>query len=77
MLSFNIILYENEILFQVKEIKDKLKTESAIYKNKYSFDELKKMSNYFSVINNLDKIFESLKKNFEKNKDIISLEKEN
>ena len=34
------------------------------------------MSRYFSVLNNLDMIFESLKKNFEKNKDIISLEKD-
>ena len=76
VLSFNIILYEEEILFKVKEIKDNLKTESATYKKDYSLNELKEMSRYFSVLNNLDMIFESLKKNFEKNKDIISLEKD-
>ena len=32
VLSFNLILYEEEILFKVKEIKDNLKTESALYK---------------------------------------------
>ena len=73
--SFRIILYEDEILFQIKEIKDNLKTESSIYKKNYTLDELKKESSYFAFLNNLDKIFESLNKNFEKNKDIISLEK--
>ena len=76
VLSFNIILYEEEILFKVKEIKDNLKTESAIYKKDYSLDELKEMSDYFTALKNLDKIFDSLKKNIEKNKDIISLEKD-
>ena len=76
VLSFNLILYEEEILFKVKEIKDNLKTESALYKKNYSLDELKEMSDYFSVLKNLDKIFESLKKNIEKNKDIIFLEKD-
>ena len=47
VLSFNIILYEEEILFKVKEIKDNLKTESAIYKKDYSLNELKEMSRYF------------------------------
>ena len=76
VLSFNIILYEDEIIFNVKELKDNLKSESASYKKNYSFEELKYTSNYFTFINNLEKIYESLKKNFEKNKDIISLEKD-
>ena len=76
VLSFNIILYEDEIIFNVKELKDNLKSESASYKKNYSFEEFKYTSNYFTFINNLEKIFESLKKNFEKNKDIISLEKD-
>ena len=76
VLSFNIILYEDEILFQVKETKDNLKTESSFYKKNYSLEELKTMSGYFSLLKNLDKIFESLKKNIGKNKDNISLEKD-
>ena len=75
VLSFNINLYEDEISFQVKEIKDNLKTDSALYKQNYLLNELKEISEYFSVLNNVDKIFESLKKNIEKKKDIISLEK--
>ena len=31
-LSFNIILYEDEIIFNIKELKDNLKSESASYK---------------------------------------------
>ena len=76
ILSFNIILYEDEILFEIKEIKDNLKTESALYKKNYSLEELKTVSGYFSLLKNLDKIFESLKKNIEKNKENISLEKD-
>ena len=76
VLSFNIILYEDEILFEVKEMKDNLKTESAFFKKNYSLEELKTMSGYFSLLKNLDKIFESLKKNIEKNKENISLEKD-
>ena len=76
VLSFNIILYEDEIIFNVKELKDNLKSESASYKKNYSLEEIKYTSNYFTFINNLEKIFESLKKNFEKNKDFISLEKD-
>ena len=76
ILSFNIILYEDEILFEIKEIKDNLKTESAFYKKNYSLEELKAVSGYFSLLKNLDKIFESLKKNIEKNKENISLEKD-
>ena len=56
ILSFNIILYEDEIIINVKE--------------------LKTVSGYFSLLKNLDKIFESLKKNIEKNKENISLEKD-
>ena len=37
VLSFNIILYEDEIIFNVKELKDNLKSESASYKKNYSF----------------------------------------
>ena len=76
ILSFNIILYEDEILFEIKEIKDNLKTESALYKKNYSLEELKDMGAYFTALKNLDKIFESLKKNIEKNKENISLEKD-
>ena len=76
VLSFNIILYEDEILFNVKELKDNLKSESASYKKNYSLEELKYTSNFFGFLNNLEKIFDILKKNFEKNKDIISLEKD-
>ena len=76
VLSFSIILYEDEILLQVKEIKDNLKTESAFYKKNYILNELKNESNYFTFLNNLVKIFVSLKNNFEKKKDIISLEKD-
>ena len=76
VLSFNIILYEEEILFQAKEIKDNLKSESALYKKNYLLNELKDMSSYFFILKNLDKIYASLKNNFEKNKDIISLEKD-
>ena len=76
VLSFNIILYEDEILFQAKEIKDNLKSESALYKKNYLLNELKDMSSYFFILKNLDKIYASLKNNFEKNKDIISLEKD-
>ena len=76
VLSFNIILYEDEILFEVKEMKDNLKTESAFFKKNYSLEELKTMSVYFTALKNLDKIFESLKKNIEKNKENISLEKD-
>ena len=60
VLSFNIILYEDEIIFNVKELKDNLKSESASYKKNYSFEEFKYTSNYFTFINNLEKIFESL-----------------
>ena len=76
VLSFNIILYEDEIIFNVKELKDNLKSESASYKKNYSLEELKYTSNFFGFLNNLEKIFDILKKNFEKNKDIISLEKD-
>ena len=34
VLSFNIILYEDEIIINVKELKDNLKSESASYKKK-------------------------------------------
>ena len=34
VLSFNIILYEDEIIINVKELKDNLKSESAFYKKK-------------------------------------------
>ena len=43
-----------------KELKDNLKSESASYKKNYSFEEFKYTSNYFTFINNLEKIFESL-----------------
>ena len=39
-------------------------------------EEFKYTSNFFAFINNLDKIFDFFKKNFEQNKDIISLEKD-
>lgn len=76
VLSFNIILYEDEIIFNVKELKDNLKLESTSYKKNYSFEEIKYINNFFGYLNNLDKIFYIFRKNFEKNKDIISLEKE-
>ena len=76
VLSFNIILYEYEIIINVKELKDNLKSESASYKKNYSLEELKYASNFFVYINNLEKIFDFFQKNFEKNRDIISLEKD-
>ena len=76
VLSFNIILYEDEIIFHIKELKDNLKSESASYKKNYSLEELKYASNFFGYINNLEKIFDFFQKNFEKNRDIISLEKD-
>ena len=60
VLSFNIILYEDEIILNVKELKDNLKSESDSYKKNYSFEEFKYNSNYFTFIHNLEKIFESL-----------------
>ena len=48
VLSFKIILYEDEIIFNVKELKDNLKSESASYKKNYSLEELKYTSNYFT-----------------------------
>ena len=75
VLSFNINLYEDEISFQVKEIKDNLKTELTLYKQNYLLNELKEISEYFSFLNSVNKIFESLKRNVVKKKDIISLEK--
>ena len=76
VLFFNIISNEDEIIFNVKELKDNLKSESASYKKNYSLEELKYTSNFFGFLNNLEKIFDIFKKNFEKNKDIISLEKD-
>ena len=76
VLSFNIILYEDEIIFNIKKLKDNLKSESASYKKNYSFEELKYTSNFFAFINGLEKIFDFFKKNFGNKKDIISLEKD-
>ena len=76
VLSFNIILYEDEIIFNIKELKDNLKSESASYKKNYSLEELKYVSNFFAFLNNLEKIFDFFKKNFDNKKDMISLEKD-
>ena len=77
VLSFNLILYEKEIQLKVKEIKDNLKTESSFYEKKYDLKELTEISSYFSILKTLEKIYESMKKNFEKNKESVSLEKSN
>ena len=77
VLSFNLILYEKEIQLKVKEIKDNFKTESSFYEKKYGLKELTEMSSYFSILKTLEKIYESMKKNFDKNKESVSLEKSN
>ena len=49
VLYFNIILYENEIMINVKGLKDNLKSEVASYKKNYSLEELKYKSKFFCI----------------------------
>ena len=77
ILSFMIILYEEEIDINIKEVQDNLNTEKSFYQKYFTFEEFAKINKFFEFYRNLNNIFESLKKNFENNKDTISLEKEN
>ena len=76
-LSFSLILYENEINIQIKEVEDKLNTISPLYEIAFTHNDFKKMNKFFEILPNLKMIFNLLKKTFEQNKDTISLENEN
>ena len=72
--SFTIIKSEEGIEIKIKEEKENLNFGASNYEKKYSYNDLKKISRYFEFLKTLDLIFESLKKNFDNKKDIISLE---
>ena len=72
--SFTIIKSEEGIEIKIKEEKENLNFGASNYEKKYSYKDLKKISRYFEFLKTLDLIFESLKKNFDNKKDIISLE---
>ena len=72
--SFTIIESEEDIEIKIKEEKENLNFGANNYEKKFSLNDLKKISRYFEFLKTLDLIFESLKKNFDNKKDIISLE---
>ena len=72
--SFTIIKSEEGIEIKIKEEKENFNFGASNYGKKYSYNDLKKISRYFEFLKTLDLIFESLKKNFDNKKDIISLE---
>ena len=63
-----------DIEIKIKEEKENFSFGASNYEKKYSYNDLKKISRYFEFLKNLDLIFESLKKNFDNKKDIISIE---
>ena len=72
-----MILYEEDIEINIKEVQDNLNTETSFYKKEFKYDEFIKINKIFEFFKKLNIIFESLKKNFEQNKENILLEKEN
>jgi len=72
--SFTIIKSEEDIEIKIKEEKENLSFGANNYEKKFSLNDLKKISRCFKFLETLDLIFESLKKNFDNKKDIISLE---
>jgi len=74
--SFTIIKSEEDIEIKIKEEKENLSFGANNYEKKFSLNDLKKISRCFKFLETLDLIFESLKKNFDNKKDIISLEKQ-
>ena len=72
--SFIITKSEEDIEIKIKQEKENLSFGASNYDKKFSYNDLKKISRYFEFLKTLDLIFESLKKNFDNNKDIITLE---
>jgi len=72
--SFTIIQREENIEIKIKEEKENFSFGASNYGKIYSYNDLKKISRYFEFLKTLDLIFESLKKNFDNKKDIISIE---
>ena len=71
--SFTIIKIGESIEIKIKEEKENLSFGASNYEKKFSYNELKKISRYFEFLKTLDLVFESLKKNFNNKKDIISI----
>ena len=77
LLSFNIILYEEEIAFKIKEVKDDLDENSSFYEKSFNYDDFKEINDIFKYYKNLNTIFDSIKAHFDKNKDVVVLEDDN
>ena len=77
LLSFNIILYEEEIAFKIKEVKDDLDENSSFYEKSFNYDDFKEINDIFKYYKNLNTIFDSIKSHFDKNKDVVVLEDDN
>ena len=76
-LSFWMTLKEESINIKIKEVVENLNTHTSIYEKSFSYDEFQKMNKFFEILKNLNNIFNSLKKNFEQNKDKIYLDNKN
>ncbi len=76
-LSFWMSLKEESINIKIKEVVENLNTQTSIYEKSFSYDVFQKMNKFFEMLKNLNNIFNSLKKNFEQNKDKIYLDDKN
>ena len=72
-LDFILILYEDGIVFDIKEIKEDRKTPVAAYETMMNLETLKDICSLFAKLNT-EKIYELIQKSFELNYENISIE---
>jgi len=73
-MEIHMILYEEKIKFNIKEIEDNLANNPAIYEIDFNFEVLSKKSIYFKNLGNVSDIFKFLHDLFDDEKDVLKKE---